>query len=321
MIESENMAFKQKIIDYLGDAFVFYRKSFRKFDPSDNHLIFADPRGGSTWLMEMILSITNDLVLWEPLHLHRSFDHFRKLDFHWRQHIPEEESWPEAKQAFDQLLTGQIIDSNFIANSKLQRLLFAKSLLIKFCRGNLLLPWLVKNYVFTYKPIYFVRHPFAVVSSQIKHGAWGHTMVRFDVPDNRYNDLFTRHKSYLERLTTKEEVLTATWCIVNQYLLNHPKNNSSWLTFNYEEFVLNPQAAVERILRCWEVDYDVEKIDFERKSLTTKAGSPIKGRDQIAYWTKNLEKTQVSRMEKVLDYFEVTVYSRNVFPLVVYNYG
>jgi hypothetical protein len=139
-------------------------KSLKKrFKPEDQILIFSDPRGGSTWLAEMINTIPNSAILWEPLHLKYMTD-FKKLGFSWRQFIPEKEEWNEAKKAFDKVLSGKVLNEWTLLKTDIETYKEADKLIVKICRGNALLPWIVNQYNFKYKPIYLIRNPFAVVS-------------------------------------------------------------------------------------------------------------------------------------------------------------
>lgn len=290
------------------------------YNALDNHYIFADPRGGSTWLMEIIQTITNDPVIWEPLHLGLHKNPFKDINFGWRQHIPEEENWIEAKELFDELFSGNILNESILHHSSFSQILISKSLLFKICRGSALLPWLAKNYSFTYKPIFLIRHPFAIVSSQLKHGAWDYPFTSYTIPNTAHNDIYLKHKDFLKTLTTKEEELTAEWCLANQETLSHPNNNINWITINYEDFVLNPKKSINRILRSWEMNYDLSTINFDKDSKTTRESSPDSSIERMSNWQKQFNKKQIDEMGRVLDYFKVETYVKNDFmPKVIYE--
>lgn len=310
-----------RIKTFAENVFLNYLRHNKTYYPTQNHLIFGSPRGGSTWMMKIIQTITKEPIIWEPLHLRTKNDSFRKLNFGWRQYIPEDVVWGEAQLTFNQLFAGKYIDNSIYKYSNFKQLLFSKSFLIKICRGNLLLPWLTNNFSFNYKPIYMIRHPFAVVSSQLKHGAWNYPVIKFNIPEIPYNQIYIKHEKYLKSLKTKEEMLTANWCITNQLPLNHLNNNINWLTINYEEILVNPHKSLQRILQEWKIQFDLDRIDFSKKSFTTKQGSPIQISKQLGYWKENLNNEQVDRMLKVLEYFNVKVYSKNLEPEIIFNYG
>lgn len=294
----------------------------KDYDILNNHYIFSDPRGGSTWLMEIIQTITKEPVIWEPLHLGIKDNPFKTINFGWRQHIPEVSEWKEAKELFDKLFSGKILADNILYKSSFLQVLNSKSLLFKICRGNALLPWLTNNYSFNFKPIFLIRHPFAVVSSQLSHGAWDYPFVNYHIPDTPYNDNYKRHSAFLKTIKTKEEALVAEWCLANSEPLSHKDNNKKWLTINYEEFVLNPEKTLIRILTSWEINYDLSLIDYKKNSSTTKDDSPDIIIDRLSSWQNKLNKNQLENMGNVLDYFEIDIYSKNnSLPEKIFNYG
>ncbi len=283
----------------------------RSYDMSNNHYIFADPRGGSTWLMEIIQNITNEPVIWEPLDLKLKNNPFNSIDFDWRQHIPSDENWPEAKMLFSLLFQGKILEKNILDYSTLKQLNNSYSLLFKICRGNALLPWLTENFEFNFKPIHMIRHPFAVASSQIKHGGWNHLNSKFEIPDTPFNIHYKKHEAFLKALSTKEEILVAKWCLSNLATLNHTNNNKKWISITYEDFVLNPNQQIKRILKSWNIKHDLSNIDFESESQTTYEGSPSSNLDKIKSWQDKFDNNQIESMGKILEYFNCKIYSKD----------
>ncbi len=280
------------------------------YDPANNHYIFADPRGGSTWLMEIIQSITNEPVIWEPLDLKLRRNPFKSINFGWRQHIPEQGQWEEAFELFQQLFEGKILEKNSLDYSTFKQLKNSETLLFKICRGNALLPWLCHNFEFKHQPVYLVRHPFAVVSSQLKHGAWDYDFKGFEIPETPFNANYLKHRAFLKTLKTKEEALVASWCLSNLESLNHRHNNVKWVTITYEDFVLNPEKEIQRITDRWNLSIDITSLNLRKDSVTTRADSPGEALKRIANWKTNFDSKQLAAMGRVLDYFEVSLYSK-----------
>ncbi|MCR8666373.1 sulfotransferase domain-containing protein [Aestuariibaculum sp. M13] len=296
-----------------------YIVNYKNYKIANNHYIFADPRGGSTWLMEIIKSITNEPIIWEPLHLNKKQNPFKSLNFDWRQYIPEHEKWNEAHNVFAQLFTGKILTQDILKHNSFYNIFYSKSLLFKICRGSALLPWLCNNFQFNYKPIYLLRHPFAVVSSQLRHGAWNYDYSEFKLPNTPYNTIYKTHESYLKSLKTKEENLVAMWCISNMIPLSSPNNNKKWITLTYEDLVLNPEKSIKRILNAWDVKYNLNSINFKQNSFTTKADSPLETTKRLSHWKTHLSPEQLQNMGKVLEYFKITLYTSSN-PLPEYSF-
>jgi len=289
-------------------------------DPAKNIVVFSDPRGGSTWITELISTIPNTAVIWEPLHIN-AVEIFGKIGFGWQQHIPEDEIWNEAYDALDKVFRGKVLNTWTTYLTSVQKLREANSLIIKFCRANAMIPWIVHNFKFEKKPIYLIRHPFAVVASQLAHGGWSHLpdIMPFNIPDTPFNDIFLEHEKFLRTIRYKDEVFVAIWCITNMVPLRHEKNNIDWITINYEELVLNSRKTLDRILKEWEIDKEYLSYSFSKKSVTTEEGSPINGMDQIRYWEEKLSTDQIKRMERVLNYFDIECYTNDPLPSLIYS--
>lgn len=283
----------------------------KDYNLNKNHYIFADPRGGSTWLMEIIQNITNEPVIWEPLDLNLKNNPFNEINFDWRQYIPYDAKWPEAKVCFELLFQGKILEKNILDYSTFSQLNNSESLLFKICRGNALLPWLVENFEFKHKPVYMVRHPFAIASSQLRHGGWSHLSKTFEIPETPFNSHYKRHSHLLNSITTNEEILVAKWCLTNLHTLNHHNNDKKWITIYYEDFVLNPEQQVQKILDSWNLSYDTSLINFDKNSQTTHLDSPDLNIKKISSWQNKFNQYQIDKMGRILEYFNVHIYRKD----------
>jgi hypothetical protein len=294
----------------------------KNYDPQRNFIVFSDPRGGSTWLTELLSNIPQTAVIWEPLHLEFGAEIFRTLHFYWRQYIPEDVHWVEAHTAFEQLFRGKYLNRWLCSKSSLASIYHARRLIFKFCRGNAFIPWLTNQFRFIYKPVYLIRHPFAVVASQLRHGAWSYQFTRFQLPDVPYPQIYLTHEEYLKQLGTKEELLTAMWCITNLVPLRNKHNNQKWITVNYENMLLDPERELSRIFSQWNVDIP-ENIStkLRKPSATTKEATFVMGAvPQLQKWQKELTEYQISNMAAVLDYFGVEFYeAQSVLPVISFS--
>ena len=199
---------------------------FKNLNPENAISLFCDPRGGSTWLAETLNSIPRSTIIDEPLHLNNS-QRLKDLKFSWRQNIPENESWEEAKRYFELVLKGQSFNRANCYRNTVSEVAKSKQLILKIIRGKALLPWYVKQFNFKYTPLFVVRHPFAIAASQLSHGAWNYQYQKFEIPDAPFNDFYKQHDDYLYSLETKEEQLTALWCMGNNVVLHHQENDHS----------------------------------------------------------------------------------------------
>lgn len=285
------------------------------FDPLENLVIFSDPRGGSTWITEAINRIPNTVVLWEPLHL-REVDRFQQLEFAWRQFIPESAQWPEAIQAFTDVFSGKVLNPWTCQGNSAVDFWRAERMVVKFCRANAMIPWLTANFALRYRPIYLVRHPFAVAASQMEHGAWGKEFRRFEVPDCPYNEPYIEHADYLRSLQSMEESLVAMWCLTNGVPLENPRNNVDWITIFYEDLIANPKMELTRVFQSWGLTIPGGVFEGIRKpSATTKDADCQAGVEaQVAKWTRYFRADQVERLTAVLEYFNMRQYDSDLYP-------
>jgi hypothetical protein len=164
-----------------------------------------------------------------------------------------------------------------------------------------------------------VRHPFAVVNSQMKQGGWKNIPDSFEIPNIPYNDFFKMHKSFFKSLTSKEEKLTAIWCITNIIPLNHQNNNIKWISVHYENLLLSPEREVHRIFNTWKIPVPegIEK-NYRKESITTLGRIDTNDpKTQLNRWQRELSTTQIDKMQSVLDYFGISCYSRDkLIPVV-----
>jgi len=270
-------------------------------------LVFTDPRSGSTWLAEILCEITGKPMLWEPLHLEKG-KKFSSLGFTWRQHIPEEASWPEAKKLFAELFEGKLLNQWISIHTNADDLKKANSAVIKFVRANAMLPWLMRNFNFKYKPIYLIRNPFAVVSSQIKKG-WNYNIDKLYDDKLKFNAYYEQHLDYLSSLESKEEGLIAFWCLSNKPSLDYKNRKQDVITVQYEDLILQPQETLSEILREWKLEYDLTNFNFKKPSSTVSDTSPLSGKDQIDLWKSSFNSKEIEKMQAVLNHFGITEYS------------
>lgn len=282
------------------------------YDPSGHLIVFSDPRGGSTWLAQILLSVSRTALLWEPLNV-AFVSHYDDLEFSLRQHIPREADWPEARHRLEAMLRGELM-THYTCRTPMRHL-FAERLVVKICRGNALLPWFTQALDLRFDPVHLVRHPFAVVASQLQKGAWDR-YEGFHVPEGVYTDYYRQHESYLNALETKYESLTAQWSLTNLIPLRSEYRNRDWITVSYEHLLERPGREIERIFRRWGMETPEGAMRAaKRVSSSTKQSTFESGRErQLSKWTRFFSEEQIERMMGVLDHFGVKEYGRDLRP-------
>lgn len=282
--------------------------SKKNFHPENSILIFSDPRGGSTWLAEMIRSIPGSFIYWEPLSV-KWVSQVKKLGFGWRQYIPENEKWDDAKGLFDKILSCGIINEWTTTRMDPSSFREANQPIIKICRGNHLILWLMKQYKFKYNPLILLRHPIAVVASQLKQGGWNYDFKEFTLPDMPFNKIYMDEKVFLDSLNTKAEGLLATWCITNRDLLK--SNKTKGMLYFYEELYFNPLKSLKGIFDGWNLPLpDIKEEELKRWSATTIDKDEDREK-QLGKWRKQFNESELQRFQEILDHFSIEEYSVN----------
>jgi hypothetical protein len=276
----------------------------RNFDPRGNLILCSTPRGGSTWLAELLSQVPQTALLFEPLHLWRK-PPFRDLNLCGYQPIPEHADWPEARAAFDAVFRGRFVNGWTGHQSSVPAFLLAKRMLVKMVRANAMLPWLIRNFQFINRPVLFVRHPLAVVASQLRFGFLRGGFRGFRIPDCPFNEHFLRHRDFLAGLRTAEEGLAARWCLANQVPLGSPDNDRAWTTVYYEHLLLDPERELRRIFDNWELPLPRRIMNRVRvpsaKTLDPRFLS--KPERQLDKWRRAFNDEQLERLIAVLDHF------------------
>ncbi len=290
----------------------------RDFDAKDALIICADPRGGSTWLYEILSRIENVAGLWEPLHIGK-VSQFKKLGFDWRYYISEDDCFPEARAAFKRLFEGGVREPYILHRTTFRELREAEHLLTKFCRATQLLPWLTREFEFSNKPVHLVRHPCAIVASQLRYGAWDSVNPYFTEKAILSHPLMTLHSDVLSRVDNIESRLAAIWAMNNSVALNHPQRKERWITISYEDMVTRPSDTLELILRDWglSLNYSIDEI-VGMPSKTTLDSSPIKSgnaQKQLYYWQSLLTDKQIHNILDTVTAFGIDFYGDDVAPL------
>lgn len=247
---------------------------FNRINLNNNIYIFAMGRGGSTLLLEALNSgLRRSTKVWEPLAAGGvKIKALKKWKFTNQPLIPEKTKEPELYSIFENLFKGRILNLSliYVNYGKLLLIPFNKYLIFKFCRGNLLLPWLVTN--FNIKPILLLRSPYAIINSQVNHNAYSELKKTpsFHVTSNVpfYNE-YKKHEAVFNSCNTMEEHLAIKWAL-NLQIIHHKNHNKKWLTIFYEDLVRNPKKELLKIKNYIGLPINIEKsVDSMKKTSST----------------------------------------------------
>jgi hypothetical protein len=267
--------------------------------------------------MELLANYERCIVVWEPTH---PFFGLNPVQFRGEPRIFEDPSNTNsllAKHMAD-VLTLKKVNKWTLNYTTFKSIVYSNNTLTKFVHGTLLLPWIINNMRLDYKPIYIVRHPIAIALSQIKGGI---DMKKEMMSDKVFGQLYPdSHQQYLEfiiGLTSSLEKLVAMWCLNLKYLIEHTSPSDKLIFIYYEDLLMNPLNELKKICALWRIDLDTASLDFRKPSKTDfhkqLKQEPI---EQLSKWQHDVSETDKNKVQDVLDYFKVNLYSAgNAMPI------
>ncbi|MCL3881749.1 sulfotransferase [Marivita sp. GX14005] len=300
----------------LRSSFIAATLRYRGFEPEDALLLSCDPRSGSTWLSEVLCAARPSAVIWEPFHLDNA-PKVRELGFAWRQIIPPDAEWPEAEALIREILSGLHINRWTGWASRVAEFQRAERLIVKCCRANGFLPWLLRRIEFRRRPVHFLRHPFAIAASQLRMGNFGTSGMSDDLERGPYAADLADSAAYIRALTSDEERIVAMWCRVQKPALDDPVTARRAVRMHYETLTLNPEAELVRLFAAWGEPLPTSALDaIETASRMTEDASKLGDAEaQIGKWQQQFSDRQINRMADVLRQFEVDVYDDSPMPV------
>jgi hypothetical protein len=310
----------------------FCRKQLagRTYTPANTITLFAQPRSGSTWLAELLSSDAESILLNEPLWrgLLRTngsmpstssgkIDEIRALNFYYYQPIPEQASWPGAERCFNKLFRGGVCKLGLYKLNTFSQLPKAQNFVVKFCYGNLLFHWLLAR--FDIKPIVLIRHPCAVVASQLQHYAWAHIRNEpvFQIANFRHNHYFLRYFDVLKHIHTPEGILAALWAINAKAIEETHQHTTPWYTLAYERLLLDRENELTTLFQWLGKEAPLNIYEKAAKASTT---SSLKSRHiletgnpdlQLGKWQQELNQRQRSNIMAIVKDIGIPYYSVN----------
>ncbi len=299
---------KQSVYQYrLSKIQTFFDK--KSIKPEDVIIISGTPRGGTTWVNEILRTPNEVFDLWEPLHPFSLEDFHQDGNRFWfDKYLPSGAKCEELEVYLRKLLGGKVITERFLQkNLRFKTYSDCDKLLIKFCRLNEMLPWFLDRFP-NYKVLQVDRNPFSVVSSQMKHGAWGLSERTIELYKKRTKsycfEFYEQFSDIINSISTPEEFLTVNYCLSVIPRLKAQSKNLKIV--KYENLFLNPEEEFNSIFEFFNLQVPSNLQEIIRKpSSTTKQGSNIltSPEDQLVTWKKFLTKEQVENISRILNQF------------------
>jgi len=274
--------------------------------PEDNIYVFTNPRGGSTWLMELLNKIPKTAIIWEPFHPNNGAVN-SSFKLGWRPFVPYDKEWNELKLELNDVFSNVKTSDWTVSRSSFKEFKNANTYIVKMVRANALLPWVVNNFELKYKPIYLLRHPIPMAESHIRSfsidkNIW--TSDNYSAPDVTFNDNFIEHIDFLSTLNSKIELQVADWCLTNYRTIKHTLNNK-WITVFYEDIVLHPEEVLPVIFEQFGSVPKELFEDIKKPSWTASKTLEKNPKDQIEKWISKYSQEELEKLNRIILYFEM----------------
>lgn len=279
-----------------------------RFIPKRNPIIIsAFPRGGSTWLFEVIQKATNSFSLWEPLHPKNLEAFFPNTNQWFDKFADKNDDVPELVHFLNAVLNGKFINESLIQKDiRFKSYKTTEFLLIKFCRLTPLLPWFMHHFK-DYRVVQLYRNPLAVISSQIEHGAWKLKKEYRGYPLTGYEycpEYYFQFRAILENIKTPEEFLAAQWAMDTiPFPIEKPEGV---LSITYEDLYTNPVQNFTEVFNFIKITTpDNIEDKLKTPSSITKNNSSLftEPEKQLSAWKKRLNSAQENRIRILLEKF------------------
>jgi hypothetical protein len=289
------------------------RFNAKRYDIRNTIVIASSPRGGSTWLAEIIGTLPGYPILWEPLHLNGNPE-CKEYGFSWQTFVPSGAQEPIKRDYLCQVLTGvNPTQLTYHPLFQLTQYLPFRGFVVKFTNANLLLPWLLHQ--FPLRTILMIRHPCAVVSSQMRHWAWdGFTENTVVFPKNIIRE-YPHLEDVFYRIGSREEALAFEWALQTLVPLTQPLPHP-WCLVSYERLIEEGPHEIDRLFEFLGFSVPEEAYkQLEVPSVTTQTGSNIaKGNDALSGWRERLTTEQVDSILSIVRQVGVDFYDEALTP-------
>ena len=276
-------------------------------------LVVCPGRGGSTWLAENIASILGYPILWEPLHPGNN-PTCKRFGFDWQNYFSGEGTDAQRKY-LRKIYDGRELSTRTLTSLdlNLSYLFSPNGYVVKHVNANMILHKIMK--LFPVRSVLMIRHPCAVVSSQLKHGGWTHiSKENITIPNGLFDDV-PHLAGVFKKIDTLEELLAFEWAIQTYVPLAQPVPHP-WFLTTYERMVVEGQHEMERILRyLGEETLQSTKLDLRKPSATAGEDAHVKqGKNRLSGWTNRLSVEQTDRILDTVHAVGVTCYNESLMP-------
>lgn len=280
-------------------------------DVSKGVIVFASPRGGSTWIAETIFASGDYLMASEPLNVRRELLRAELgLDNHYQLH--GDEGWESIHPYYRRLLSAEIPEFLPLPFRRFYRYNIRRVVVKQNQGGGDLLGRIEDT--FGCRIVHCLRHPIAVAISRevfplLPGFSRSPLRRRFSDEQLRVADHMIVHGSHIEK-----GVLA--WCL--HHLPAIQDTRDSWHICFYEEGVVGPKKYLESLCEFLNVEPNEGMLSrLERPSAVTRKSDrrtqailndPARRNELISKWRDRVEASELESVQGLLNVFGVECY-------------
>lgn len=290
-------------------------------------VVSGSPRSGTTWLAEMLANASKKHSLVdEPLHLKNLLLQRHTTIQEWRPYVAPDSHAPRLRRYLEFTLQGRIPQGHKdrTVQSLLHRLIWGSPVVVKFVRGSRLLHWIANNFSLR-GIVLLIRHPCAVVSSQItyKTPEWRNTKIpkpsqlqkSFEgwIPDA----LFDKYEYVLRSIDSEVGKLAVMWCLDTYIPLSFEDGPVPGHIVTYESLLDNTEKELCDILDYLRLPSSyclaIEKVN---PSSSASKDLRLKTEEQLSKWKSRLKPSEIDEILRVVDEFGISTYDDTIRPKI-----
>jgi hypothetical protein len=262
-------------------------------------------------LFEMLMAIPESAGIFEPFHPVLVPEAGRRGLHEGRFVMPGADF--EHADFVRRALEGGVRNEFTLGKLRLERAFRPRQFLVKFVRGNTLLPWIAEAFPLPPAAL-IIRHPGAVVASLLRLGGGWVEAKRPAVPE--YLDRDSGVSDWVRSLSTPEEELALFWALENRVALGMTDPNRIRVV-SYEHLYRRGVPALEPIFQAWNQPIpDGLDARFNRPSTTTqrRMHAKIEKGEAAVAWREELGAARVERVLSVVRRLGFDAYSHDDLP-------
>ena len=280
-------------------------------DPPATTFLLSSGRSGSTWLGSMLHSMPATRMIFEPFHARRGIASIADYRYRFASSASSQEPLEAGIRAMMARSTWNAWVEQF---NPVGQFVYRRRF-IKEVRINLLLPWLLDVFG-DCRFVLLLRHPAAVVQSQIK-GGWLLSPERLFEQPGLQNFGWLQALRNLDVADDPFERNLVFWAIENRVALDAARSAGIPILF-YEALCTHPAEQISHLESYLATKMPAAVLeDSSRASWSSaEAVSDYSLEQKISAWQSRISQTQVHAMLRVLEAAGLdTVYSDDPLPL------